>query len=70
MVEAKKEAPKEKKLKYKVVGVSQYYLKARELAAGNVRDTALELLYEEYGDRIVAQVPDQKAGEMKFVVKV
>ena len=69
MVEApKKEAPK--KLKYKVVSASEYYIAARESNAANVRDTALVLLYEEYGEKIVNQVIDQKSGEMKFVVKV
>ena len=63
-------APKEKKAKYKVVAVSAYYAEARKANAGNVRDTALVMLYEEYGDNIVNQVTDQKAGETKFIVKL
>lgn len=64
------EPVKEPVKKYKVVNVSQYYIKAREEGAGNVRDGAIELLFEGYGDKVVYQIDDKKSGEMKFVVKL
>ena len=64
------EVKEEKQRKYKVVNVSQYYNKAREVGAGNVRDIAIELLFDEYGDKVVYQIDDKKSGEMKFVVKL
>jgi len=56
--------------KHKIIAASEYYIKAREVGAGNVRDTALGLLFDEYEGKIVAQVDDKKAGEIKFVVKI
>jgi len=71
MVKEEKEVRKEEKktLKYKVINVSQYYGKSRTMNPENVRDTALALLFEEHGDKIVAQINDAKTGDLKFVVK-
>ena len=72
MAEAKKEKVV---LKHKVVSPVDYYEKAQELleaekVKGTTRDIALALLYDEYGDKIVGQVDDKKANQVKFVVKV
>ena len=71
MVKEEKESKKEEKktLKYKVINVSQYYEKSRLMNPESIRDNALALLFEEYGDKIVAQINDIKTGDLKFVVK-
>jgi len=58
------------KPKHRVVCISEYYNKVRELGLpGNVRDIALGMLFDDYVDRIVGQVNDIKSGDIKFVVR-